>query len=182
AFRAATSNPSGRSWDRIASRGTACSGTEAIGVPAARRSRLQGGPERLHGRGPDAVDLVELVDRGEPAVLVAELDDLLGGDRPDPLDAVKLLDRGAAKADWAGLASRRRARCRGAGATDHHLLAVAETRRQVDRVLVGAAGESTGSPDRVRPTGARREPGDTAPPGIPGAVNHDIPGALALMG
>ena len=74
--------------------GARCSATDT----AHRRSGLQRGPERLHGGRADAIDLVELVDRGETAVLVAELDDLLGGHRSDPLDP----DRAA-----------RRSRCRG---------------------------------------------------------------------
>ena len=69
-------------------------------------------------------------------MLVAELDDLLRGDRPDALDPVELLDGGAAEADRAGLPAgwpTSRPRCPGAG--DDHLLTVAEAGREVDRVL-----------------------------------------------
>ena len=63
--------------------------------------RLEASPEGVHGRRADAVDLVELVDRRGAAVLIAELDDLLGGHRPDPLDRVELLDGRGAEADRA---------------------------------------------------------------------------------
>src|SRR5581483_5356755 len=68
------------------------------GRRSARRSRLAGsglqpGPKGLHRGWPDAVDLVELVDGRDPAVLVTEVDDLLGRDGADPLDRVELLHR-----------------------------------------------------------------------------------------
>ena len=58
--------------------------------------------------GPMPLDLVELVDRGDAAVLVAEVDDVLRGHRADALDRVELLDGGRAEADRA-VAPRRRA-------------------------------------------------------------------------
>src|SRR5262245_41290643 len=60
--------------------------------------RLQARPQRLHRRRPDAADPVELVDRGEAAVLFAEVDDVLSRDRADAVDRVELLDRSRAEA------------------------------------------------------------------------------------
>src|SRR5205809_2741510 len=62
-------------------------------------SGLKPGPERVHRRRADAVYLVELVQRRDTAVLIAELDDLLSGDRADAFDRVELVDGRRADAD-----------------------------------------------------------------------------------
>ena len=67
--------------------------------PVVAGSGLEPGAQSVHGRRPDAVDLVELVDRRDAAVLVAVIDDVLRGDRTDPLDRVELLDGRGAEAD-----------------------------------------------------------------------------------
>src|SRR5262249_51817141 len=48
---------------------------------------------------PDAADLVELVDRGESAVLLAVVDDALGQHRPDAGQRLQLLERGRVQID-----------------------------------------------------------------------------------
>ena len=50
-------------------------------APHRAPSGLKAVSQGLHGRWPDPADLVELLDRGEPSVLVAELDDVR---RPSP--------------------------------------------------------------------------------------------------
>ena len=72
-----------------------------MGVASAPLLGLEPGSQRLHRRRPDPGDLVELVDRREAAVLVAEVDDVLSGDRPDAVDRVELLDGRGAEADRA---------------------------------------------------------------------------------
>src|SRR5262249_47537956 len=54
------------------------------------RSGLKALAKRFHRRRPDPAHLVELVDRGEPSVPVAELDDVAGGHRADPVDRLEL--------------------------------------------------------------------------------------------
>ena len=56
----------------------------ATGARARTALRLQAGAQRLHRRRPDPAHLVELVDRGEAAVLVAELDDVAAVTGPIP--------------------------------------------------------------------------------------------------
>ena len=92
-----------RRWRRRARRSATGSGPpiRAARRHAALRLRLEPGAEGVHGRRADAADLVELVDRRDAAVLVAEVDDVLGGDRADALDRVELLDRRGAEADRA---------------------------------------------------------------------------------
>ena len=126
--------------------------------------RLEPVAKRLHRRRADAADLVELVDRGEPAVLVAVGEDVARGHRPDALDRVELLERRRAEADRP--VRRRRGRgarpCRpGPLRRDDDLLAVGELRREVDRVGEAARADPACALDRVgdprrRPAARRR--------------------------
>ena len=75
-------------------------GRERRGV-IALASRLQPFAQRFHRRRADPGDLVELVDRGEPAVFFAELDDVFGGHRADAVDRVQFGGRRGAEADRA---------------------------------------------------------------------------------
>src|SRR4029453_6721255 len=101
---------------------------------AGSRSGLEAGAQRLHRRRPDAADLVELVDGGDPAVLLAVVEDVLRGNRPDSLDRVELLERGGTGADRAlvGGAAGRRGRAACPLARDDDLLSVSEHRRGGD--------------------------------------------------
>ena len=77
--------------------------------------------------------------------------------------------------------ARRRARRDGTGAGDHHLLPVAEPRRQVDRILVGAAGEPAGSPDGVGHPRPGRQPIDAGAPDVTRDVDDDVARAPRLV-
>ena len=158
-----------------ATSGNGCSATEL------RRSGLERGPERLHRRRADAADLVELVDRGEPAVLVAELDDLLRRHRPDALDPVELLDGRAAEADRAALPPGRRGRC---VAPRPGTTTCWPSLRRAARLIASAirpAGEAAGPPDRVGDARAGRQPVDARAPDRAGDVHDHIPRPLGLV-
>src|ERR1044072_2967836 len=64
-----------------------------------RQSGLQAGAQRFHRRRADAAHLVELIDGGKAAVLIAVFEDLGGGDGADAVDRFELLQGGAAEAD-----------------------------------------------------------------------------------
>ena len=116
AFPAATRSPSASRLGTGATSGIGCSATEPDqGCRADLSVCMVAGPIPSTS----SSWLIE-----EAAMLVAELDDLLGGDRPDPLDLVELLGGGAAEADRAGLPAR--GRRGGARPGDDHLLTVAE--------------------------------------------------------
>ena len=69
----------------------------------ARRDTVRSDPdvvaERRQAFLADAGDLVELVDRLEAAVLLAVVDDLLGGGRTDAVEGLELLERGRVQVD-----------------------------------------------------------------------------------
>ena len=122
--------------------------TAAHGCRRARSDSIVAGPIPRH--------LVELVDRGEPAVLVAELDDVPAVTGPMPSIVFELLDRGAAEADRALFAGRPPRRRRPDRARDEDLLTVGEPGGQVDPFQHRLARGAAGPRDRI---------GDPAPAG-----------------
>src|SRR3954447_17273281 len=124
---------------------------------SARTSGLQARAERFHGRRADARNLIEVVDRPDAAVLVAEVDDVLRGDRPDPLDRVEVGDRGRREADggvgspgWIS-AGGDRCGCRVCGRSlrNDTLLAVAQRGGEVDVLEVGRGRRAAGALELV---------------------------------
>ena len=131
----------------------------------ARASRRHQVAELLHPRGPDAGDVVEILDRAEGPVRSPPVDDLLRRDRTDARELVELVDGGDRKAHLRS--RRRRARyrrrpCRHPARHDD-LLSVGQRRREVDDGEVGTAGRP------ARAARARRQP-------APRPLNLNSPG------
>src|SRR3954453_11290055 len=145
------------------------------------RLRLQTPPQRLHRRRADPRHLVELVDRGETAVFIAEIDDVAGGDRPDPVDFFQLLHRGGAKADrtfFGGGRGRRRC-ARGKAFRYHHLLPVGKPRGEIHHFQLGLAGRTPGTRDGIVDAAARRHPVDAGASHRTGDVDDEVAGFAA---
>ena len=109
----------------------------------------------------DAIPGIGLVDRGEGAVLLAIVDDLLGRDRADSRERVELSERGGAQVHRSGCRARRSTP--GIGGTrarllrgNHDLLAVDDRRSKVHELRVGTRSRPARTPHGVRY--ARSEP------------------------
>ena len=98
----------------------------------------------------DPRDLVELLDRGDPAPLVAELDDVGSDDRPDAVDRLEIGLIRRAEADRAVLGpGRGRGGSAGVARGDDDLLAVGKAGGEVERIRLGPAGRPAGAFNRV---------------------------------
>ena len=130
------------------------------------RSRLERFAERREALLADALDLGELGERAEAAVGVAVLDDALRERRADAVDAVELLDRGGREVDAGGRAAGRAARTRRRGAppgssarrppSAPRSAGRPQPCGEVHRVEVGAPPRTAGAPERLGDPRLRR--------------------------
>ena len=152
-------------------------GGDHHGVRAARRD--------LHGDRSDPADLIQFIDRSEAALRITELNDLLGRNRSDPVDLLELFlcrraetDRnirspgGSARADRSG-----RSLPAAAGRWNHHLLAVGQGRRPVDRTDHRTSGCTPGPVDRVNDPGTMVKAVDAGAPDRSGDIDDQLAAA-----
>ena len=129
--------------------------------------------------GPMPLICLQVLDGPEAAVLLAPVEDLLGRRRPDALELVELLDRRRVQADGPGHGTRCRGdrfRCGRGTAARHacghdHLLPVRDLRRQVHALQVGPCRRAARAPDRRVQPRPRRDPVDARAPHRPGDVH-----------
>ncbi len=136
--------------------------------------------------------LIELLDVREPAVGLAEVEDLLRRDRPDALQGVELLERRRVEVDRAG--GRSRGGCLPSVASRHRrrplrhddLPPVLHLLREVDLRQVRPPPRPAGPPHRVVHPRARAQPVDARPHHRPRDVHHHprttAPPAVARTG
>src|SRR6478672_10046385 len=164
---------------------------QATGVTT-EASGLEAGPQGVHRRRADPVDLVELVHRRDAAVLVPELEDLLCGHRADPLDRVEVLDaRGPHVDRGLGISGGRAARDRGPGGYpdrafgpggNDDLLAVREPGGEVERVDLRACCRAPRALDRVVYASAGRQAVDARVGDCARHVHDDVGPARGIDG